>query len=306
MGELTWGGIPYSTDGMYVDPSGFASKSDIAVVGLPYEGGASSKSGQSDAPFAIRRYEHFDNWKTIDIGDLRDVKAVDTGDYFISRGYAQDSLQDAAASMVKLKHNTECLVVLGGDHAVSAATSQVLHATNGDRPVDVIMFDAHADTWPIGEPGYWPGHESWVRWVMDKGYAQRVRQFGVRAMVSERHGEVPFVEVEPWQHTADAMKRFLAKHAKERPHVDLHLSVDLDVVEPALCPGVAYPEPGGWLPGILLQMIETVVATGRVKAVDITEITPALDIGDMSVRLGHRSVLAVMRGIKRAQQTGAA
>lgn len=299
--------MPYSADGYYRADNQLPQPSDMAICGLPYEGGQSAATGQSMAPFHIRRYENFDSWQAHDIGDLSTVKVVDCGDALIRPSQAAYDLRSAQGWLGRIAANTGCLVALGGDHSVSALTIETLWGSNEGVTIDVVQFDAHTDTWQYDAEDEFPGHESWVRWIVDKGYVGTVWQYGVRGMGPDDHRSVPNVRTTTGQvHDQKTFSGFLKWHEANRPDRKLHLSVDLDVVDPAYAPAVSYPEPGGWTPYVLLNSIERIVSSGRVIGVDITEITPSLDRQEMSVRLAHRSVLAVMRGIKRAQAKGGA
>lgn len=295
---LTWCGVQYSTDGLY-DDGRERVESDIAIIGIPYDAGASAVPGQSDAPYKIRALEAFESWHDPALGDLSTVKVVDLGDVPIDRRAPDAALIAAQLKIGEAANNTKCLVTLGGDHSVSAA---VINRTDKMRlrQVHLVHIDAHGDTWPVDPDHFWPGHESWVTWVIRNRLVESITQLGVRALGPPAKSPLP-IRYELHTGTFSNMGlRALAEEIRQSEHA-VHLSVDMDVVDPAYCPGVAYPEPGGWTPSFLLKTIETLVSTGRVDSVDIVEITPSLDRSDLSVRLAHRCVLAVVKGLKRAK-----
>lgn len=291
---LTWCEVPTSDMGEWEVDSLTSVRSDMAILGAPYEAGASAMAGQAEAPSAIRRLETLDSWIAPDIGDLRTVKVVDCGDAEVDRLDPSKSLAKLGILAKGILKNSGCLVTLGGDHSISAVLVNALEMLH-KHPVNLIHIDAHSDTWP--QAGPIPNHASWVRHSIVSGVTRSVHQFGIRAMA-------------PADDDLDVQRRtgiLSDRHLKDfirgmSTWTDpAYLSIDMDVVEPAFCPGVAYPEPGGWMPFQLLHVIERIVATGKVRGVDIVETTPSLDRNDLSVRLAHRSVLAVRRGLKRAQ-----
>lgn len=310
---LTWCGVQYHPDGKWVDPDvgnpkkALLTDSDLCIVGLPYDAGQTGVSGQSAAPGAIRRLETFDSFHTHDIGDLSTVKVVDIGDLEIDRRYPVPDLRASMNSLNAVWPNTKTLLALGGDHSITAALLQDYHNYQVDSsekvtwPI-VIHLDAHTDTWPDHDSTKmnYPNHASWVGWVVNERYIDRIYQFGIRSMGPDENAPDNVVmHTGPLnQKQAAAFVRHLNLKYPGRP---VYLSIDMDVVDPAFCPGVAYPEPGGWTSRELLSIIEFFVSKLNIIGVDIVEITPSLDVRDMSVRLAHRSVLAVMRGIKRKQ-----
>lgn len=296
---LTWSDVPHTPNGLYqpVAINKKVSVSDMTIIGIPMDLGASATPGQREAPFAIRRSETFDSWHDPVYGDLSTVMVCDYGDIKFDHRMGIAEVRSAAMELHSIMKNTRLPVVLGGDHSVSAMTAEGL-AKQGLGPIDMVTLDAHADTWPYDAHIMYPDHSSWVGWVMDKGYADQVYQLGVRALGPDGVRQNEVRRINATDPMVDIGLLLGVLNERQNP---IHLSIDLDVVDPAMCPGVAYPEPGGWLPRELLYAIENIVATGRVKAVDITETTPALDHAEMSVRLAHRSVLSVVRGIKRTQ-----
>jgi arginase len=298
---LTWCEVPHSPTGRWYSQNPgdlkvpMAQNSDLCIVGVPYDAGQTATSGQSSAPGVIRLLENFESWWTSDLGDLSTVKVVDAGDLPIDHRNAEADLTDGKWRTADLIPNTSCLLALGGDHSITAA----MLAARKDKPI-VIHLDAHTDCYPEEFPQRtWPTHASWVPWVLEEQLARSVWQFGVRAVGAQRE---PNVRTFPGMLSPKALELRLKEFARTfGADVPVYLSIDMDVVDPAYCPGVAYPEPGGWNSYSLLKTVEEITAKLNVVGVDIVEVTPALDVRDMSVRLAHRSVLAVIRGIKRKQ-----
>lgn len=297
--DLTWCGVEATDDGLTKD----GSRSDICIVGIPYDGGRSAAGGQDQAPFAIRRLETLDSWYDVKLGNLGTVKVTDYGDLDIDHRAAAVSLRSHEESVRTIWNNTKTLVTLGGDHSITAWLLDVYNG-NHDAPV-VIHMDAHTDTWPFDDTygtGL-PTHDSWVTWAAEEDHYEHIFQVGLRAMGpdadKDAHIENRGTHKGEWPHS----KVYgLCKYINGvYPGKKVYLSIDMDVVDPAFCPGVAYPEPGGWHPNMLLHAIEELVSSLDVVGVDIVEVTPSLDRDDLSVRLAHRSALAVVRGLKTKQ-----
>ena len=125
------------------------------------------------------------------------------------------------------------------------------------RPLAVIHFDAHCDTWRdhFGEPS---GHGTWVYEAMQEGLVvnECFTQLGIRS-AGEREAREYVRDQGGLIFTArdlrglespaqlapvlDAMRARLAAHG----HPPLYLSLDIDCLDPAFAPGTGTPEPGG-------------------------------------------------------------
>jgi len=299
---LTWCGVQETGDGTWwqFPPLGRSERSDLCILGVPYDGGRSAAGGQAEAPFAIRRLEYFDSWQDNELGDLSTVKMVDAGDLTIDHRSPIRSLAKERSSIKKLWNNTGLLLAVGGDHSITDWLLDV-HMVATNDPLNVVHLDAHSDTWPVDDTGN-ASHDSWVTAARSAGNYRRLWQFGIRAMGPDTLKDdltSGLVTTRKGDFYAADIHHFVQTYKFAHGTQPLYLTVDMDVVDPAFCPGVAYPEPGGWTPRELLKTIETIVAELPVIGVDIVEITPALDSREMSVRLAHRSVLAVVKGLKR-------
>lgn len=296
---LTWCGVDESNMGKAKD----GSKSDVCIVGIPYDGGRSAAGGQDEAPFAIRRLETLESWRDVKLGNLNTVKVVDIGDLDVDPRAAALTLRANEEVIRAAWNQTGLLLSLGGDHSITPWLLGV-YSGNHEAPI-VIHMDAHTDTWPYEDAlgTGMPTHDSWVSWASEEGLYRHIFQVGLRALGPDNDEQI----VERTTHRGEWTHRNIyGIHKwinKMYPDRSVYLSIDMDVVDPAFCPGVAYPEPGGWMPHMLLTAIEELVENLPVIGVDIVEITPSLDRGDLSVRLAHRSVLAVVRGLKAKRTT---
>jgi agmatinase len=307
--ELTWCNVQLNASGVYLGSDGRTSGSDMCILGVPYDGGRSDAGGQDRAPFAIRQLEWLQSWRDRNQGDLDTVRVVDAGDLDIDHRNAAYSLQTNRQVVRNMWQNTNVLTVLGGDHSITSFMLNIANERIG-HPVNVVHLDAHTDTWSSFDAHKtdMPTHDSWVEWSFYKKDIGKIWQFGVRALgppdAHDTHLRRQRV-VRPGDLALRSLNGFCDHYLAQHPGEELYLSVDMDVVDPAFCPGVAYPEPGGWTPQMLLRTIETMVKRLPVFAVDIVETTPSLDHNQMSVRLAHRSVLAVVKGLKARQSTTA-
>jgi arginase len=192
-------------------------------------------------------------------------------------------------------------LVLGGDHSVAIGTIGALASLHG--PGGVLWFDAHGDlntpeTTPsgnvhgmvlaavLGQAG--AGFES-DRWPLPAIDPEHVAVVGVRSLDP---GERAFVKKNglPIYTISDVDRRGVEpvlREALERvssaPFV--HVSVDLDFVDPDVAPGVGSPVRGGLSYREAHLMMELVSESGHLSSLELVEVNPILDHENETARL---------------------
>lgn len=188
-------------------------------------------------------------------------------------------------------------VLLGGDHslAIGSIGAVAAHCRAVGRPLRVLWLDAHADfntceLTPSGNLhgmpvavlcGHGPQALTALAGPAPALRVQEIRQVGIRSVDA---GERRFVhaqrlEVFDMRHVdehgmAATMAQALAGMA---PGTHLHVSFDVDFLDPAIAPGVATTVPGGptWREAQLCM--EMIADTGALASLDVVELNPALD-----------------------------
>ncbi|CUS05348.2 Arginase [Candidatus Promineifilum breve] len=181
---------------------------------------------------------------------------------------------------------------LGGDHSISIG-SVAAAARNG--PIGVIWIDAHSDfntpeSSPSGNIHGMPvaalvgeGPESLVNVGAPgaKLNSAQIVQIGIRDLdAAERERLVHSgIHVFTMRHVDELGMAVVARQALERlRHLPrLHVSLDMDSLDPAEAPGVGTPVPGGLTYREAHLLMEILGDSGRVGSLDIVEINPILD-----------------------------
>jgi len=181
---------------------------------------------------------------------------------------------------------------LGGDHSISLGT---LAASVQHDPVVVSWIDAHADfntfeTSPSGNIHGMPvaaligdGHESLVNigYPGAKIKPSHIVQIGIRDLdPAERQRLLPSgVNVFTMRHLDELGMAAIARQALDRlRHLKrLHVSLDMDSLDPDEAAGVGTPVPGGLSYREAHLLMEILGDSGRVHSLDIVEINPILD-----------------------------
>lgn len=195
-------------------------------------------------------------------------------------------------------------VFMGGDHALSmgsvAAAARI--AEEKGRDLVVLWLDAHADfntpaTSPSGNMhgmalAYLTGEPALAPVMADITPVDptKIHLFGLRSIdAQERHivdakgVTVSDMRVIDEFGAAALMRDFLASLDPERTH--LHVSLDVDFLDPGLAPGVGTTVPGGATYREAHLVMELLHESGLVRSVDLVELNPFLDERGKSARL---------------------
>ncbi len=79
-----------------------------------------------------------------------------------------------------------------------------------------------------------------------------------------------------------------------RDTIGLHVSFDLDVCDPAIAPGVGTPVKGGLDYREAHMVMEVLADSGRLRALDMVEVNPTLDIRNSTAELGTELILSAL------------
>ena len=256
---------------------------DVAILGVPFDGGTSYRSGARLGPREIRAqsslirpYSYFQKispFERLTIVDAGDVDAPPVG---IEAAYA--AIDSAVDRMVSA--NITPLVV-GGDHSISLPVLRAIARTHG--PVALVQFDAHIDTW--GD--YFGGkyfHGSPFRRAIEEGliapaeYVQvgiRGPMYGDEADFAWQRGHgVTTIDIR--QVKTDGVEKTAARIRSLVRGRPLYVTFDIDSVDPAYAPGTGTPEVGGLTS---FEAQELVRGLGGLPLVgcDVVEVAPPFD-----------------------------
>ncbi|MEU8895714.1 agmatinase [Nocardia sp. NPDC048505] len=294
---------------------------DVVILGAPFDAGTSHRPGARFGPNAIRGADcaPWDGMRphlALRVDPLTDLRVVDGGDIEMPPGDTAESMRRLQAAVATVLSAGAVPVVLGGDHTISLGTMRALAAHRRPERTALVHFDAHADTddtqfglreahgtqmrrlveegavagadlIQIGLRGYWPAPPA-LEWMAANGLrSYEMSEIGARGL--------PAVLAEVVA-TATA-------HASA-----VHLSVDIDVADPAAAPGTGTPEPGGFTSRELLDSVRALAQRLPLAGVEIVEVSPPYDHAETTAYLANRVVLEALSGIawRRALDNGVA
>lgn len=312
--DITFLGVP-SCD--VAEPASFAD-SDVVIIGAPFDGGTSARSGARFGPGALRQacYLAHDGSRpslALRTDGLLDLHVRDAGDVEMFSGDAVTSCANLEKVVTKVAEHGSVPLVLGGDHTVTWPNATGVARALGWGRIAVIHFDAHADTGDI-EFGALIGHGQPMRRLIESGAVRgdRFFQIGLR-------GYWPGPETLEWMaqqgmrsyEMTEIVHRGLATVISEALITAMtdcdgvFLSVDIDVADPGHAPGTGTPEPGGLTARQLLDAIRRICYEVPVVGMDVVEVSPPYDHADITAMLGNRVVLEALSAMARAKQDAA-
>jgi agmatinase len=217
-------------------------------------------------------------------GSWRDPLALDLADL----GNFEIALGDIAASYAKIEAQAARvahLIALGGDHGATLPLLRALRRRLG-RPVALVHFDAHVDTWPDSF-GQALGHGSVFYRAIEEGLVDPARmvQVGIRSPVERAVWDWTLgkgVTILDAQHVhASGPAAVAAEIVRVVGDVPAYLSFDIDALDPAFAPGTGTPEIGGlatWQAQAILRALAPLAFVGM----DVMEVAPAYDRGEIT------------------------
>ena len=266
----------------------------VAVVGVPMDLGA-NRRGVDMGPSALRYARLLEQLEDLGytVEDLGDVP-VSLARASRRRGRGLAYLEEIRAAALVLKERLAALpegvvpIVLGGDHSLSMGS--VAGAARGRR-VGVVWVDAHADfntpeTSPSGNVHGMPlavlsglGHPRLTE-VFRAVDPKDVVLVGVRSLDPGEKRLLKEAGVRVYtMHEVDRLgvARIAEEVLKHLQGLPLHVSLDADVLDPTLAPGVGTPVPGGLTYREAHLLMEILAESGRVQSLDLVEVNPILD-----------------------------
>ena len=262
---------------------------DVSVVGVPFDGGASYRTGARFGPRAIREASRllraFNPAQEVEpFGEFR---VVDWGDVACSPISMEDSFAAIEAALGVVLDAEVFPLILGGDHSISLPVLRALARRHG--PLGLVHFDAHPDTWDV-HFGRRYSHATPFRRAIEAGVLDAARYVQVRMRGSppkasdlddaQALGVAVLRAEEIFEMGLDAALARFREVARGRVHV----SLDIDVVDPAFAPGTGTPEVGGFSSREIVRLVRGLRPLD-VVGFDLVEVAPPYDHGEVTAIL---------------------
>jgi guanidinopropionase len=255
---------------------------DVGVVGIPFDGGVTNRTGARHGPRAVReqttlvrRYN-----QATGVGPFDLLKVADLGDAWLEQPYELAGALDEIHAFFSNVHAAGTVPLsVGGDHSV---TLPILRALTKEGPIGMVHIDAHCDTGDdyLGSRFH---HGAPFRRAVEEGLLdpKRVIQIGIRGSLNHpdmwKFSHDSGMRVVYMEEFTDKGWRWAAEEARKVIGTGpAYLSFDVDGLDPVFAPGTGTPESGG------LSMIEAqrlIRDLGGLDFIggDVVEVSPPFD-----------------------------
>lgn len=265
---------------------------DVAILGVPHDGGTTYQPGARLAPYHVRRVsaltQSYHPEHAIDV--FAQLRCVDGGNVVFppfDRAAMREAVETEIRQLIAARITP---LVIGGDHSVSLPVMRALAKRFG--PLATVHFDAHLDTSGSEVWGDSFHHGTPLRHAIEERLIEpgQLYQLGVRGprgsaaddALLKRHHHVLFSA----EHVAERGVRYLAAELRERiGSRPVYVTFDIDAIDPAFAPGTGTPVPGGLTAREALGLVRGLAGL-EICGADVVEICPPLDHADMTVNLG--------------------
>jgi guanidinopropionase len=287
-------------------------KAEVALIGVPADGGTTNRPGARHGPRAVRDASTMIRAvnQATGIAPFHSVRCADFGDVPVNPANLKDTLKRITRFIGSLRKAGITPLSVGGDHLVSLP---ILRALAGDRPLGMIHFDAHTDFYRGYFGGRDPTHGTPFRMAVEEGLldARRVVQIGIRGTGYDGH-DVAFARAHGARivFIEELMARGVAAVMDEARAIvgdaPIYVSFDIDGIDPSQAPGTGTPEIGGFSTFQAQQMVRRLAGLEIVGA-DLVEVSPPFDVGGITAYAGASilfellCVLSVAEARRRAR-----
>ncbi len=259
---------------------------DVALVGVPFDGGTSYRPGPRFGPrnirvqsAMIRPYN-----PVLKINPFERLRIGDFGDLPVNPLSIEETYRRIQDGLKPLLDAGVIPICVGGDHSILLPTLRAVHARHG--ALALVQFDAHSDTWDQ----YWGSkysHGTPVRRAIEERLLREghILQIGLRGQLYgeddwafARKHKIRMVTTEELSRKGLAPTRHMLKRFRGQP---TYLSLDIDVVDPGFAPGTGTPQVGGLSSAQILDLVRALQGLKFVGC-DLVEVSPPYDSAEIT------------------------
>jgi agmatinase len=263
---------------------------DVAIVGAPFDTGATFRAGARFGPEGIRSVSHLLRRynPSLDVEIFDYLSVIDFGDVPVVPGYIEESYRRIAEGLEPIHRAGVVPIVLGGDHSIALPELRAAAAVHG--PLALVQFDSHPDTWDAYF-GQKHTHGTPFRRAVEEGLLRPERsiQVGMRGSIYDMGDWDDARELGFDLVPTDAVRKLGIPEVIDRIHERVgdaraYVSFDVDFVDPAFAPGTGTPEIGGFTSREAQEFVRGLVGLDLVGC-DVVEVYPAYDPAQITALL---------------------
>ena len=272
---------------------------DIALIGVPWDGGTTNRAGARHGPREIRNMSSFmrkvHHVSRIAPYDL--ARIADLGDAPVNPIDLMDTLGRIERFFAKVHAAGALPLSAGGDHLI---TLPIFRAIAKGRPIGMVHFDAHSDTNDryFGDNRY--THGTPFRRAVEEGLLdpKRTVQIGIRGSIYSPD-DMSFAESSGMRviYMEEFAKLGAAKVIEITRRVvgdgPTYISFDVDGLDPVYAPGTGTPEIGGMTTREAQEVVRGLQGLNVVGG-DVVEVSPPFDPSGNTALVGATFMFEIM------------
>lgn len=253
---------------------------DVVVSGVPLDLATTNRPGARLGPAAIRAATTDLNWPIYPwgFGPCDRLAVIDYGDCWLNTHVAHTAFDSIVQHARTILASGATMLTLGGDHYITYPLLQA-HAEKFGRPLSLIHFDAHSDTWADDDESSL-NHGTMFYKAVKQGLIDPATsvQIGIRTWNEDFQGLT--VLGADWVHangpaaTADKVLSVVGR----RP---VYLTFDIDCLDPAYAPGTGTPVSGGLSSAQAFAILRRLLPV-QLVGMDVVEVAPPYDQSDIT------------------------
>lgn len=284
---------------------------DATVLGVPFDGGTTYRSGTRFGPQGVRKisalYTPYNYEMSVDLREQ--MSLCDAGDVFTIPANIEKTFDQISRAVSHVASSGSLPIMIGGDHSIGFPCVRGI-AQCTSKKIGIVHFDRHAD-------------------IQEKDLDERMHTtpwFHSTNLPNVPAKNLVQVGIGGWQVPRDAVKvardretNIITMSDMEKMGVDktaemalemawdgvdmVYMSFDIDSIDCGFVPGTGWPEPGGFLPREALALASKVAAEG-ICGMELVEVAPPYDQSEITALMGTRVIVDVLGSLVASGNLG--
>lgn len=290
-----------------------AGEVDVAIVGVPSDFNVAGGQGWAANQLRIIRTidtanKGYDRHVSVDY--MKELNIVDYGNASQNMFQMGLSLTEGAKVVGEILAAGATAVVVGGSHDTEAVGHMAMVNHFGPKNYATVHFDAHEDAYDTTLGTFTHGGRA-RRWAWENGWikGEDLHSIGMR-------GAYGSPEILAWQRKVGERYHYMAEFEKEGFDTvwarileevkgkTLHISFDVDAVDPSYVPGVSNPDPGGFTAVQAIRMVRELAIQNDVAVIEFDEYSPIYDDKHYNTALVIDRMMRAFLGGKALRKKG--
>ena len=274
-------------------------EADIGLIGVPYDGGVTNRTGARHGPREIRNQSSLIRKmnQATGVSPHELCRVRDIGDAWVQRPFTLEGSHREIEAFFRAVHAAGVIPLsAGGDHSI---TLPIFRAIAGKQPLGLVHFDAHCDTGDdyLGSRFH---HGAPFKIAVDEGLLdpKRTIQIGIRGSLNDpdvwkfsHDSGMRVIYIEEyfemgWKNVVEEARRIVGGGPT-------YISFDVDALDPVFAPGTGTPEVGGYTTLEAQMMLRGLRGLNLVGG-DVVEVAPPFDPSGNTALVGATMMFEIL------------